>query len=129
MMNCSRSRGGITLCGRSKQPLRRRRERSRSWKGKHLKRSPGLDAVVLKTILVLEEGGDALKSEIDELIPGMVAVRRDLHEHPELAFQEVRTSNLVAQRLRALGLDVQTGVAKTGVVGTYAQLCARTTES
>jgi amidohydrolase len=60
---------------------------------------------------------DRLKSEIDELVPGMVAMRRDLHEHPELAFEEVRTSGIVAQRLRSLGLEVQTGIAKTGVVG------------
>src|SRR5215831_349474 len=60
---------------------------------------------------------DRLKSEIDELVPGMVALRRDLHEHPELGFEEVRTSSIVAQRLRSLGLQVQTGVAKTGVVG------------
>ena len=60
---------------------------------------------------------DQLKSDIDELVPDMVAMRRDLHEHPELAFEEVRTSGIVAQRLRALGLEVQTGVAKTGVVG------------
>lgn len=60
---------------------------------------------------------DRLKAEIDELVPDMVAMRRDLHEHPELAFQEVRTSGIVAQRLKALGLEVQTGVAKTGVVG------------
>jgi amidohydrolase len=60
---------------------------------------------------------DRLKAEIDELVPGMVAMRRDLHEHPELAFEEVRTSGIVAQRLKALGLEVRTGVAKTGVVG------------
>ena len=60
---------------------------------------------------------DRLKSDIDELVPGIVALRRDLHEHPELAFEEVRTSGIVAQRLRALGLEVQTGIAKTGVVG------------
>jgi len=60
---------------------------------------------------------DHLKSDIDELVPDMVALRRDLHEHPELAFEEVRTSGIVAQRLRSLGLEVQTGVAKTGVVG------------
>ncbi len=61
---------------------------------------------------------DTLKAEIDERIPGLVAMRRDLHEHPELAFEEVRTSSIVAQHLRSLGLDVQTGVAKTGVVAT-----------
>jgi amidohydrolase len=60
---------------------------------------------------------DHLKSDIDELVPGMVAMRRDLHEHPELAFEEVRTSNIVAQRLQTMGLEVQTGIAKTGVVG------------
>src|SRR5437764_2113736 len=59
---------------------------------------------------------DQLKAEIDELVPDLVAMRRDLHEHPELAFEEVRTSGIVAQRLRSLGLDVRTGVAKTGVV-------------
>src|SRR5947209_4915237 len=60
---------------------------------------------------------DRLKAEIDEMVPGMVAMRRDLHQHPELAFEEARTSLIVAQRLQALGLEVQTGVAKTGVVG------------
>ncbi|HTI15660.1 MAG TPA: amidohydrolase [Dictyobacter sp.] len=60
---------------------------------------------------------DTLKADIDERIPDLVAMRRDLHEHPETAFEEVRTSNIVAQRLKALNLEVQTGVAKTGVVG------------
>ncbi len=58
-----------------------------------------------------------LKAEIDERVPDLVAMRRDLHEHPELAFEELRTSGIVAQRLRSLGLEVQTGIAKTGVVG------------
>ncbi len=60
---------------------------------------------------------DSLKADIDELVPDLIAMRRDLHEHPELAFEEVRTSGIVAERLHALGLEVQTGVAKTGVVG------------
>jgi amidohydrolase len=60
---------------------------------------------------------DHLKSDIDELVPDMVAFRRDLHKHPELAYEEVRTSGLVAQRLHSLGLEVQVGVAQTGVVG------------
>ena len=47
----------------------------------------------------------------------LVATRRDLHAHPELAFQERRTSGLVAERLRALGYTVKTGVGRTGVVG------------
>lgn len=60
---------------------------------------------------------DPLKAEINALIPDLVATRRDFHEHPELSFEEVRTSGIVAQRLRALGLEVRTGVAKTGVIG------------
>src|SRR5437667_7454693 len=60
---------------------------------------------------------DQLKAEIDELVPDLVAMRRNLHEHPELSFEEIRTSGIVAQRLHSLGLDVRTGVAKTGVVG------------
>ena len=42
----------------------------------------------------------------------MIGWRRDIHEHPELGDQEVRTSELVAQHLRGLGLDVRAGVAR-----------------
>ncbi len=47
----------------------------------------------------------------------LVAIRRDLHEHPELAFQEVRTAKQVAKTLDELGIEYTAGVAKTGVVG------------
>ncbi|HEY6110476.1 MAG TPA: M20 family metallopeptidase [Gemmatimonadales bacterium] len=47
----------------------------------------------------------------------LVRDRRDLHQHPELGFQETRTSTLAAERLRALGYDVRTGVGRTGVLG------------
>ncbi len=60
---------------------------------------------------------DDLKATIDELLPDLIATRRDFHEHPELAFEEIRTSEIVAQRLRTLGLEVETGIAKTAVVG------------
>jgi len=46
----------------------------------------------------------------------LVAIRRDLHQNPELAFEEVRTAGIVAEFLRQLGLSPQEGVAKTGVV-------------
>jgi amidohydrolase len=52
-----------------------------------------------------------------EVAAEVVATRRDLHQHPELGFEEHRTSALVADRLRALGFDVHTGIGKTGVVG------------
>ena len=44
--------------------------------------------------------------------------RRDIHQHPELGFNEHRTSDLVAEKLRSFGLDVHRGLAGTGVVGT-----------
>ena len=47
----------------------------------------------------------------------VIAWRRDIHEHPELSNRETRTAELVAAHLRSLGLEVRTGVAKTGVVG------------
>ena len=47
----------------------------------------------------------------------MIERRRDFHRHPELSFQEVRTAGIVADTLAQLGLEVQTGVGKTGVVG------------
>ena len=48
----------------------------------------------------------------------LTAVRRDLHAHPELAFQEVRTAGVVAERLRSFGLEPRTGVGRTGVLAT-----------
>lgn len=52
-----------------------------------------------------------------ELEARVVAWRRDIHQHPELSFQETRTAKLVADHLRSLGLEVQTGVGGNGVVG------------
>src|SRR5215813_433138 len=46
----------------------------------------------------------------------LIARRRDLHQHPELAFEEVRTAGIVAKELGDLGLEVITGIGKTGVV-------------
>ncbi|HKM60858.1 MAG TPA: M20 aminoacylase family protein [Acidisphaera sp.] len=57
---------------------------------------------------------DALKAYEPELI----AIRRDIHRHPETAFEEVRTAALVADRLRSWGIAVTEGLAGTGVVGT-----------
>jgi len=53
-------------------------------------------------------------------IDEMVATRRDLHAHPELGFEEVRTSAIVAERLRKLGLEPRTGVGRTGVLAKIA---------
>src|SRR5690349_9296303 len=47
----------------------------------------------------------------------LTARRRDVHAHPELGFEESRTSDIVARELEALGIEVHRGVGKTGVVG------------
>ncbi|MGH2561366.1 MAG: M20 metallopeptidase family protein [Thermomicrobiales bacterium] len=61
---------------------------------------------------------ERLKTDIDEIMPGVIADRRHLHQHPELGFQELETAKFVAERLQALGVEeIRTGVAKTGVTG------------
>lgn len=50
------------------------------------------------------------------IFPQLVEWRRDFHRHPELGFEEVRTAGIVADHLRTLGLEVSTGVGRTGVV-------------
>jgi amidohydrolase len=54
---------------------------------------------------------------MDAVVPKVRAWFRDFHQNPELGLEEVRTSGIVAAHLRGLGLDVRTGVGKTGVVG------------
>ena len=56
-------------------------------------------------------------TEVAELKEDLIATRRDLHRHPETAFQERRTADLVADRLASFGYSVQRGIAETGVVG------------
>lgn len=59
-----------------------------------------------------------LIEEIVGFAPEIALIRRDIHAHPELAYAEERTAALVADRLRAWGLEVATGIGGTGVVGT-----------
>jgi amidohydrolase len=65
--------------------------------------------------------GSALEGEVRKRAAAVeekvIGWRRDIHQHPELADQETRTARLVADHLRGLGLNVRTGVARTGVVG------------
>ena len=58
----------------------------------------------------------SLHDEAQALSEQLVTWRRDFHRHPELGFQEVRTAGIVADHLAALGLEVSTGIGKTGVV-------------
>jgi amidohydrolase len=59
----------------------------------------------------------SLTAGLTERIPGLAAIYRDLHEHPELSFQEQRTAGVVAARLAEAGFEVTSGVGGTGVVG------------
>src|SRR3974390_2204248 len=60
---------------------------------------------------------DPVMENLDRLLPDLEVLYKDVHAHPELSMQEVRTAGLAADRLRAAGYEVTTGVGKTGVVG------------
>jgi len=59
----------------------------------------------------------AIIDRIQAFAPELTSIRRDIHAHPELAFNEQRTSDLVAARLEAWGVEVHRGIAGTGIVG------------
>src|SRR5213596_823089 len=54
---------------------------------------------------------------IDGYADELTAIRRDLHAHPEIGFEEIRTSGIVAEKLASWGIEVHRGIGKTGVVG------------
>jgi amidohydrolase len=62
-------------------------------------------------------GAEPVPNGLASLIPNLEALYKDVHAHPELSMQETRTAGLAAERLRATGYEVTTGVGKTGVVG------------
>jgi len=58
----------------------------------------------------------ALPNDVEEIMPGLIADRRWLHEHPELGMQEYQTAQFVTERLQALGVeDIRTGISETGI--------------
>src|SRR5699024_6399532 len=59
-----------------------------------------------------------LHEALEEIYPKMVDISRDLHQHPELSFEEVRTQQMIAYYLIDLGIEVRTEVGGSGVVGT-----------
>jgi len=61
--------------------------------------------------------GNTLKEKIYEMKDWLVEIRRTIHRHPELGFEEVETSTLISEWLQKFGLEVKRGMAKTGVVG------------
>jgi hippurate hydrolase len=64
---------------------------------------------------------NTLREEIAGVLPEMIALRHHIHQHPELAFEEHATSQLVAERLAAWGYEVHRGLGGTGVVGQLRQ--------
>lgn len=76
-------------------------------------------AVALAPLLTLEaqDLGREIDTRVSAVMPRVISWRRDIHQHPELSNRETRTTKVVADHLRALGLEVKTNVAKTGVVG------------
>src|SRR6478736_4339754 len=62
-------------------------------------------------------GASSVLADMGKLLPDLEALYKDIHSHPELSMQETRTAGVAAERLRAAGFEVMTGVGKTGVVG------------
>jgi amidohydrolase len=60
---------------------------------------------------------DKIKIAADKIEQKVITWRRDIHEHPELGNNEIRTAAIIAKHLQSLGMEVKTGVAHTGVVG------------
>ncbi|MFA6219833.1 MAG: amidohydrolase [Erythrobacter sp.] len=75
--------------------------------------------VVIATLAALAAGparADGLRDEIAADMPGLLEIYRDLHQHPELSFEEVRSARIMADAARAAGFTVTEGVGKTGIV-------------
>lgn len=66
---------------------------------------------------LLNDPQSVIRAIAEQIEPGLIEVRRDIHAHPELAFEEVRTAGVVARELTRLGVPHTTGVGVTGVVG------------
>lgn len=79
-------------------------------------------AAFLSSMLMLPalaQDGSAVTANIDAMYPKLDAIYKDLHAHPELAFQEVRTAAKLAAEMRAIGFEVTEKVGKTGIVAIY----------
>jgi amidohydrolase len=60
---------------------------------------------------------EKIKNICNQIFPSLVKLRRELHQYPELAFQEFKTSERIVKELKKIGLDFKKGIAKTGVIG------------
>src|SRR5690242_18023279 len=86
--------------------------------GRRCQQSRDLNVVTRQGIQTMTKPhSEKVLSTLDRLLPELESVYKDIHAHPELSMQEVRTSKLAADQLRSAGYEVTTGVGKTGVVG------------
>lgn len=67
--------------------------------------------------MLINDPGRRIREAVSAMEPSLVAIRRDLHAHPELAFEETRTAGVVASELARLAIPHRTGLGRTGVVG------------
>jgi amidohydrolase len=86
------------------------------WLSGRFRRLPLLPLIALASISVPSSGAD-VDSAVKAVDASVVTWRRDFHQHPELSNRETRTAKIVADHLKKLGLEVRTGIAKTGVLG------------
>lgn len=85
----------------------------------------GIIPLILLLFLIINSGfslqsisnDEKITTILQKITPQLIDIRRDIHAHPELGYQEIRTAQIVADNLRKLGLEVRTNVGKTGVVG------------
>ena len=75
------------------------------------------EVLTMSTTTAAPALGPRIDAAAAKVEPAVISTRRDIHEHPELGNREVRTAKIVADRLRALGIEVQEKVAHTGVIG------------
>lgn len=85
---------------------------------KRLLAAVGVAAFLVRaSAFAADAAGSPVLAPLDALYPDLEKLYLDLHQSPELSFHEEKTSAKMAERLRALGFEVTTGIAKTGVVG------------
>ena len=81
-----------------------------------------MNRIILLTVVLFSNGflqaqmDPNIQKTIDQIEDKVIAWRHDFHQNPELSNNEFRTAAKIAEHLTSLGLEVQTGVAKTGVV-------------
>src|SRR5689334_14464767 len=75
-------------------------------------------AISINTIAQKQAKDERIETAVKKIESKCISWRRQLHEHPELSNREFNTAKLIAEHIKALGIDVREGVAKTGVVGT-----------